>query len=134
MEHFDDIVDIPEELVAAWLDGNLSQEEDSAFVDMLSSNLQLAEIMDAYDNIESDYEHLIENGYDIPEELGFDFLLPPIDFAGDDELLAYNQYNLFGYTSEEDPSDSMDGVAEDVCELDECQDNSDYTHEELDFI
>lgn len=135
MENFDDIVDISEELIAAWLDGNLSPEEDSEFMAMLSSNSQLAEVMDAYDEIESDYEHLIEDGYEIPEELNLDFQLPSIDFIDDDELLASNQYSHVDYSGEEESLTSQEEENEGTCDSNDFNDNSDPIHdEEIDFF
>lgn len=90
MEKYNDISDISEETVAAWLDGHLSSEEDDAFVESISSNVQFAEILDAYEDIESDFEHLIEDGYELPAELNFDFQLPFIDDEVNFELSISN--------------------------------------------
>lgn len=72
--------DVSEEMVAAWIDGTLSDENEAAFMEQLSSNSELAAILDAYDDIEEEFENIIESGYDLSEEISFDdFELPAVD-------------------------------------------------------
>lgn len=133
MKSYDHLFEISEELVAAWLDGNLSSEEDTAFINLLSSDIQLVEIMDAYDDIEAEFENLIEDGYEIPEELSIDFELPSIDIVSNNELLTSRQYSSFEYT-EEEKLDSLENN-DDAYESNEFhEDSEDMQEEELDFF
>lgn len=75
----DGITDISEEYVASWLDGNLSTEEYLAFAARLSADTQLSEFLDAYDDVETEFDTMIEEGYELPEELAADFELPRVD-------------------------------------------------------
>ena len=134
MENYNYLFEISEELVAAWLDGNLSSEEDAAFVDLLSSDIQLGEIMDAYDDIETEFENLIEDGYEIPEELNIDFQLPSIDIISENELLTAHQYSSFEYTEEEEALDSLENY-KGVCDSNEFyEDPDDMQGDELDIF
>ncbi len=79
MDSYNNFFEISEETVAAWIDGNLSADEETEFIKALSSNEELSEIIDSYDAIESSFENIIESGYELPAELAFDFILPDID-------------------------------------------------------
>lgn len=76
---------ISEEIFAAWLDGNVTPEQDSAISQMCATDPQLQEILDASDDVDQEYENLIEDGYPLPEEFEDDFELPYIEVAADEE-------------------------------------------------
>lgn len=108
MDNFNDFHEVSEEFVAAWLDGNLSNEDDSAFADILTSEFQLAEILDAYDDIESDYETLIEEGYEIPEILGSGFTLPSINSNSfEDDLYGFPDFDTLDTSDDSIDSDEI---------------------------
>lgn len=129
MENYDNIFEISEETVAAWLDGCLSSEDDLAFVERISSDFQLAEILDAYEDIEADFEHIIEDGYELPSELSFDFNLPDI-VNEDDYLFMSANSTTFGY-SDDINSESIQDTNE---ESNEFYDQSDVMQSEDFFL
>lgn len=116
--------DISEELVAAWLDGNLDPEADSAFLELLSSDDRLAEVLDAYDDVETEFESLIEGGYEIPSEFGFDFMLPEIEYADGNEMFVYHNDGYDGYESVAD-SHEMNEDDDDISQSSEIFDEND---------
>lgn len=129
--------EISEETVAAWLDGNLPTEEESSFMDYLSNNDELAEILNSYDEIETSLEEIIDQGYELPADLAFDFELPeignplfeekimadPIDMNSDnyyDDNLKVNHAIEDSYDMGENIDDSQDisGEEPDPSEID----------------
>ena len=102
MENYDNIFEISEETVAAWLDGCLSSEEDLAFAERISSDFQLAEILDAYEDIESDFEHLIEDGYELPSELSFNFYIPETNIDSESSLFPMVTDSYFNHSDDID--------------------------------
>ena len=69
---------ISEETFAAWLDGALTSEQEAMFLDTCSHNEELQELLDANDQVEEDYEDLVESGFVIPSEFEGDFDIPQI--------------------------------------------------------
>lgn len=105
MDNFDNLV-ISEELFAAWLDGALSLEQESMFLDTCSHNEELQELLDANDQIEDDYESLVESGVVLPSEFETDFDIPQIVDVNDiEELYSYNQIEPY----EQGDEDDLDG-------------------------
>lgn len=78
MDMDNDMYSITEENVAAWLDGNLSAEADACFADLLATDGMLAEILDACEDVEEEYEELTESGYDMAPDIDEEFELPEI--------------------------------------------------------
>lgn len=108
MENYDELFELSEETVASWLDGTISFEEEAYFENMLSSDFQLGEILDAYEDIEADYETLIEEGYELPNELSFDFQLPSVDFLDEIESNISHFDPHFEYSQDLDTSDNKE--------------------------
>lgn len=126
--------DYSEESVAAWLDGNLDPEADSAFIGLLSSDARLAEILDAYDDVESVFENLIEDGYEIPPDFNFDFMLPEIDTATEEDRISYH-YDSYGEYEEALDSPDMKESDGESCESIEIFDESNNIQlEDMDFF
>ncbi len=96
MDHFNEMTELPEEYVATWIDGNLSTTEEAAFLEMLSSDSRLAEIMDAYEDIETTFENLIDEGYQISEDFISELNLPNIgaDFFEEEPFTYIHSDNL----------------------------------------
>lgn len=89
---------ISEETFAAWLDGNVTPEQDNVISQMCAADQHLQDILDASDDVDLEYESLIEDGYPLPEEFENDFELPYVEIAADedenavtmdDEILPY---------------------------------------------
>ena len=109
---------ISEETFAAWLDGAMSYEQEAKFLDACSHNEELQELLDVNDQIEEDYEDLVENGYVLPYELETDFDIPQIvEYDNNEGFYSYNQIEPY----EQDCGD----VDEDSnCEDIECENNA----------
>ncbi len=133
MENYDKIFDISEETVASWLDGTLPYEEEVSFENMLESDLQLGEILDAYEDIESDFEALIEEGYELPAELGFDFQLPSVDFIDEIESNPSHYDSHFDFSNDTDAADDNHNYNEDF-NADESYDSIDPSMEDFNFF
>lgn len=140
MEKYDNLFsssgesDYSEESVAAWLDGDLDPEADSAFIGLLSSDARLAEILDAYDDVESVFENLIEDGYEIPPDFNFDFMLPEIDMAAEEDRISYH-YDSYGEYEEALDSPDMKESDGESCESIEIFDESNNIQlEDMDFF
>lgn len=105
MDNFNNPV-ISEELFAAWLDGAMSFEQESMFLDTCSHNEELQELLDANDQIEDEYENLVEGGVVLPSEFETDFDIPQIvDVNDTEELYSYNQIEPY----EQGDEDDLDG-------------------------
>ena len=79
---------VSEETFAAWLDGMLSPEEEREFMNECAHNAEIQELLDANDQVEDSYEHLMDNGYELPDELNGDFHIPEI-YEAEDEVESY---------------------------------------------
>ncbi len=107
---------VSEEVFAAWLDGTMSQDEDTAFQMLCASNTDMQEILDANDQIDEDFEYMVEVGYALPYELKTEFEIPQIAIYDDEE-------EVFSYEDESySQEDSEEGV-EQTCQE---EDNIDY--------
>lgn len=71
-----------ENAFSSWLDGTLSPEEETAFMDFCASNPEMQEIMEANDQLDETYEALVEEGYELPTDIMTDFIIPQV---GDDD-------------------------------------------------
>lgn len=71
-----------ENTFSSWLDGTLSPEEETAFMDFCASNPEMQEIMEANDQLDETYEALVEEGYELPTDIMTDFIIPQV---GDDD-------------------------------------------------
>ena len=71
-----------ENTFSSWLDGTLSPEEETAFMDFCASNPEMQEIMEANDQLDETYETLVEEGYELPTDIMTDFIIPQV---GDDD-------------------------------------------------
>lgn len=119
---------ISEEIFAAWLDGNVTPEQDSAISQMCATDPQLQEILDASDDVDQEYENLIEDGYPLPEEFEDDFELPYIEVAADEEENAVTMDDeILPYENEKDNDGNDDADLEEIeeyhVENDDVRDN-----------
>lgn len=69
---------VSEETFAAWLDGTLSAEEESRFLEASANSSEIQDLLDANDQVDESFEDMIDNGYELPEEFNTDFELPEI--------------------------------------------------------
>lgn len=88
-----------ENTFSAWLDGTLSQEEEKSFMDFCASNSDMQEIMEANDQLDETYESIVEDGYELPQEILDDFVIPQIetnneDFYSFEELTDINDTDI----------------------------------------
>ena len=99
-----------EEDFAEWLDGNLSPEEELDFLQNSENDPFFAELLDANDQIDADYELLNETGYELPQELFTDFELPTFgdaqDDYGHDDFVQANFQPADLTDNDNDPTDS----------------------------
>jgi len=114
------IIPISEEIFAAWLDGTLSQEEESAFLNLCATNTDMQEILDANDEVDEDYECMVEDGYDLPYEFTTDFAIPQMTLYNDEEELS-----SYGDAESYDQDDAYDNE-ETVCQDDASLGCNDY--------
>lgn len=76
--------DISEETVASWIDGTMTPEQEAEFMQGLAQDEDLTEILDSLDDVEASFETLIEDGYELPEEIMYDdFDLPDVAMPAD---------------------------------------------------
>lgn len=78
-----------ENTFSAWLDGTLSPEEENSFMDFCASNPDMQEIMEANDQFDETYENIVEDGYELPDDLLYDFVIPQTDTINED-VYSYN--------------------------------------------
>lgn len=134
MDNYSDIFEISEEFVAAWIDGNLTSEDEAIFMERLSSDTELADILNSYEDVESVFEKLVEFGCDFPEDFLFDLHIPVIDIENFNELpTSYNQTS-FDYNEIDETLDSHE-VNDNVCISDDLDENlSVSNNEEFEFF
>lgn len=77
-----------ENTFSSWLDGTLSPEEETAFMNFCASNPEMQEIMEANDQFEETYETLVEDGYELPEEMMDGFIFPQVE---DNDVYSYDE-------------------------------------------
>lgn len=98
---------ITEETFAAWLDGTLSYEHENLFLEFCSNNKELQDLLDANDQIDEDYENMIDVGYDLPYEFNSDFEIPSIGYSTENDDI-YSDEQIEIYDQDEDSDDLMD--------------------------
>ena len=77
-----------ENTFSSWLDGTLSPEEEAAFMNFCASNPEMQEIMEANDQLDETYEMLVEDGYELPEEMMDGFIFPQVE---DNDVYSYDE-------------------------------------------
>lgn len=77
-----------ENTFSSWLDGTLSPEKETAFMNFCASNPEMQEIMEANDQLEETYETLVEDGYELPEEMMDGFIFPQVE---DNDVYSYDE-------------------------------------------
>ena len=77
-----------ENTFSSWLDGTLSPEEEAAFMNFCASNPEMQEIMEANDQLDETYEMLVEDGYELPEEMMDGFIFPQVE---NNEVYSYDE-------------------------------------------
>lgn len=115
---------LDENMFSAWLDGNMTPDEEEAFMDMCADDPAMGEILDANDQVDDYYENLVDGGYEIPEELDTDFDLPYISPADeDDDIYSYEDIEPYG-----DSSDSHDMTDDGMTDSDGFDDDNATDH------
>lgn len=115
---------LDENMFSAWLDGNMTPDEEEAFMDMCADDPAMGEILDANDQVDDYYENLVDGGYEIPEELDTDFDLPYISPADeDDDIYSYEDIEPY-----EDSSDSHDMTDDGMTDSDGFDDDNATDH------
>ena len=123
---------ISEETFAAWLDGAMSSEQEAMFLDACSHNEGLQELLDANDQIEEDYENLVESGIVLPSEFEADFDIPQItDISNSEELYSYDQIEPYEQ-DDEDNFEEADNLEDDGCDYLSNIDNDSTSDEGID--
>ena len=77
-----------ENTFSSWLDGTLSPEEEAAFMIFCASTPEMQEIMEANDQLDETYEMLVEDGYELPEEMMDGFIFPQVE---NNEVYSYDE-------------------------------------------
>ena len=77
-----------ENTFSSWLDGTLSPEEEAAFMNFCASNPEMQEIMEANDQLDETYQMLVEDGYELPEEMMDGFIFPQVE---DNDVYSYDE-------------------------------------------
>ena len=77
-----------ENTFSSWLDGTLSPEEEAAFMIFCASTPEMQEIMEANDQLDETYETLVEDGYELPEEMMDGFIFPQVE---DNDVYSYDE-------------------------------------------
>ncbi len=126
---------ISEESFAAWLDGTMSYEQESAFLKACSDDKDLQELLDANDQVEDDYEDMVEYGYELPYEFNRDFDIPQVeDLSVSDNLYSYDDIEPYEQDSEElDNSEKYDAV-DSVDDISAENDSHSSMDAEMDFL
>ena len=115
---------LDENMFSAWLDGNMTPDEEEAFMDMCAVDPAMGEILDANDQVDDYYENLVDGGYEIPEELDTDFDLPYISPADeDDDIYSYEDIEPY-----DDSSDSHDMTDDGMTDSDGFDDDNATDH------
>lgn len=115
---------LDENMFSAWLDGNMTPDEEEAFMDMCADDPAMGEILDANDQVDDYYENLVDGGYEIPEELDIDFDLPYISPADeDDDIYSYEDIEPY-----DDSSDSHDMTDDGMTDSDGFDDDNATDH------
>lgn len=100
---------VSEETFASWLDGTLSATDEQLFIESSASNAELQELLDANDQIDENFEEMIENGYELPAEFQADFDLPVIhDDSAEVDEYVYDDVEPYELEGDEDDSDACD--------------------------
>ncbi|WP_443982781.1 hypothetical protein [Xylanibacter rarus] len=115
---------LDENMFSTWLDGNMTPDEEEAFMDMCADDPAMGEILDANDQVDDYYENLVDGGYEIPEELDTDFDLPYISPADeDDDIYSYEDIEPY-----DDSSDSHDMTDDGMTDSDGFDDDNATDH------
>ena len=114
---------LSEEQMAAYLDGMLSADESNMIEELIDSNIQMTEIQDVIDSVDTTY--LYETNNEIPIEcLVDDFSLPDIDYGEShtadittDEFAVTDSDNEdYGYQENSDDMEFQEDYSETVYE------------------
>ena len=104
---------VTEEVFAAWLDGTLAEDQDGRFLEACSHDETLQEILEANDQIDEDYENMVEVGFVLPDEFNLDFKIPfvGVDEYTDDDIVSYEP--LEPYELDEENGDDSSELEQD---------------------
>ena len=111
-----------ENTFSSWLDGTLSPEEEAAFMNFCASNPEMQEIMEANDQLDETYEMLVEDGYELPEEMMDGFIFPQVE---DNDVYSYDELSNVEDADNDNNDLSAHGSDGGDYEQDESYDNFD---------
>lgn len=124
---------VSEEMFAAWLDGTLSVEDESRFLEVSAKSTEIQELLDANDQVDESFEGMIENGYELPEEFNTDFELPDI-YHDSADIHEYEYEEVEPYDDNDDDCEDSD-VNDDELSYHETSDVADnYEQDDYDII
>lgn len=100
---------VTEEVFAAWLDGTLTDAQEARFLEVCSLDEALQEILEANDQIEEDYESMVEVGFVLPDEFNSDFTIPyvGVDEYADDGINSYEPIEPYEQDDEDEDDNSV---------------------------
>lgn len=98
---------VSEETFAAWLDGTLSTEGESRFLEACANSVEIQELLDANDQVDESFEDMIENGYELPDEFNTDFELPEI-YGASADVEEYVYADVEAYDIDDDDNEDSD--------------------------
>lgn len=115
---------VSEETIAAWLDGMLSAEDESLFLEECTNNADIQELLDANDQVDESFEEMIENGYELPDEFRSDFDIPKIySGSADGDEYVYDEVVPYDYNDDSDVDDEEISYHETSEIDDDCEQN-----------
>lgn len=111
---FDNDMMVTEETMAAWLDGTMSPAEEDRFMQEVATNPELAEILDANDDVEDSYETMVEFGFEEPEWFDSEFDIPEVDDFDDGlDMTSHDEYDPENDSYEDESESDEDYSSED---------------------
>lgn len=127
---------ISEEVFAAWLDGTLSAEDESLFLETCANNKDIQELLDANDQVDESFENMVENGYELPDEFQTDFDIPEIYDNSDDDIEEYGDDDVESYDDYQEDDDEDDSGIDDETfnSQTETDVNEDYNQNDYDIL
>lgn len=131
---------ISEETFAAWLDGTLSPQEEDRFMQACAHDERMQEILEAYDQVDETYEEMVEQGFELPEELTGDFDIPQISPVFDDSASHNDLGHEAPYDHEaqhdtaDDNEEEEENTADDVYSDTIDYGTDDYTDEDFTLV
>lgn len=124
---------ISEEKFAAWLDGMLSAEDESLFLEASVNNAEIQELLDANDQVDESFEDLVDNGYELPDEFNTEFAIPEI-YNDSTEIEDYAYNEVEPYESDDDDNGESDDSNDDSTYHEAANPSDEYEQDDYDII